>query len=138
MNFKKVLIILLHAFIGWLICAAIMGIGMQIFSMKSTLVIHAIGGPLGFLILSLIYFKKFDYTTPFQTAIIFFAFVIFMDFFIVALLIEKSFEMFKNLLGTWIPFTSIFLTTLITGFIMTKQKGLLNNSEVKKCWDYDI
>ena len=58
MTYKKLFIIVNHAFIGWVMCAAIMGIGMQIFSMKTTLIIHAIGGPVGFLILSLIYFKK--------------------------------------------------------------------------------
>ncbi len=121
MTSKKIFTILIHAFIGWAICASIMGIGMQSFSMKTTLIIHAIGGPLGFVILSLIYFKKFNYTTPFQTAIIFLAFIIFMDFFIVALLIEKSFSMFKSLLGTWIPFILIFGVTYLTGLIVTKK-----------------
>jgi len=121
MTSKKIFTILIHAFIGWAICAAIMGIGMQLFSMKTTLIIHAIGGPLGFLILSLIYFKKFNYTSPLQTAIIFIAFIIFMDFFIVAFLIEKSFDMFTSPLGTWIPFALIFLATYFTGLIVSKK-----------------
>ena len=120
MTSKKIVTILIHAFIGWAICAAIMGIGMQLFSMKTTLIIHAIGGPLAFLIISLIYFKKFNYTTPLLTAIIFIGFIIFMDFFLVALLIEKSFDMFKNPFGTWIPFALIFLTTYLTGVMITK------------------
>ena len=120
MSSKKIFTILIHAFIGWAICAAIMGIGMQIFSMKTTLIIHAIGGPLAFLIISLIYFKKFNYTTPLLTAIIFIGFIIFMDFFLVALVIQKSLDMFKNPLGTWIPFASIFLTTYLTGVMITK------------------
>ncbi len=120
MTSKKIFTILIHAFIGWAICAAIMGIGMQLFSMKTTLIIHAIGGPFGFLILSLIYFKKYNYTTPLSTAIIFIGFIIFMDFFLVALLIEKSVDMFKNPLGTWIPFVLIFLTTYLTGVVTTK------------------
>lgn len=119
MTSKKIIIILIHAAIGWAICAAIMGIGMQLFSMKTTLIIHAIGGPFGFFILSLIYFKKYNYTSPLQTAIIFIAFIIVMDFFIVALLIEKSFEMFKSPFGTWIPFALIFLTTYLTGLAVT-------------------
>jgi len=121
MNLKKISILLIHAFIGWVICAAIMGAGMNIFSMNTTLIIHAIGGPIGFLILSLIYFKKFNFTSPFQTAIIFIGFIIFMDFFLVALFIEKSFDMFKNPLGTWIPFALIFLATYLTGVIITKR-----------------
>lgn len=131
MTLKKLFIIVNHAFIGWVMCAAIMGIGMQIFSMKTTLIIHAIGGPVGFLILSLIYFKNFNYTSPLQTATIFIGFIIFMDFFLVALLIEKSFAMFKSPLGTWIPFALIFLVTFITGLIVTKQDETLNFEDKK-------
>lgn len=132
MTFKKLFIIVNHAFIGWVMCASIiMGIGMQIFSMKTTLIIHAIGGPVGFLILSLIYFKNFNYTSPLQTATIFIGFIIFMDFFLVALLIEKSFAMFKSPLGTWIPFALIFLVTFITGLIVTKQDDILNFEDKK-------
>ena len=121
MTSKKMVTILINAFIGWTICASIMGIGMQLFSMKTTLIIHAIGGPVAFFILSLIYFKKFNYTTPLQTATIFIGFIIFMDFFLVALVIQKSFDMFTNPLGTWIPFALIFLVTFITGVIVTKK-----------------
>ncbi|HEX9972224.1 MAG TPA: hypothetical protein VGD14_09150 [bacterium] len=131
MTYKKLFIIVNHAFIGWVMCAAIMGIGMQIFSMKTTLIIHAIGGPVGFLILSLIYFKNFNYTSPLQTATIFIGFIIFMDFFLIALLIEKSFAMFKSPLGTWIPFALIFLVTFITGLIVTKQDDTFNFEDKK-------
>ena len=77
-----------------------MGIGMSVTSLSNTLVIHAIAAPIIFSSLSLLYFKKFRYTAPLQTAIIFVSFVILMDVFVVALLIEKSFGMFTNILGT--------------------------------------
>jgi len=38
-----------------------------------------------------------------------------MDFFIVALLLEKSFGMFLSLLGAWILFAIIFTATCLTG-----------------------
>jgi hypothetical protein len=38
-----------------------------------------------------------------------------MDFFIVAMLINRNFEMFASLLGTWIPFALIFVSTFLTG-----------------------
>ncbi len=120
-NIKKPVIILIHAFIGWGLCGAIMGIGSALTSIENTLIIHAIGAPIIFAIISLIYFKKFNYTTPLQTAIAFVAFVIFMDFFLVALFIEKSFEMFRSPLGTWIPFALIFISTYLTGITTKKQ-----------------
>ena len=115
MNLRKLITILVHALIGWALCAATMGIGMAMTSLENTLIIHAIGAPVFFVVVSLVYFSKFNYTTPFQTALIFVGFVIIVDFFIVALLINKSMEMFASLLGTWIPFALIFASTYVTG-----------------------
>ena len=84
--------------------------------MEITLILHAVGAPVFFGIIALIYFKKFNFTTPLQTAAIFVAYVIFMDVFLVAMFIEKSCEMFTSLLGTWIPFILIFLATCFTGW----------------------
>jgi hypothetical protein len=112
MNIQKIAIILTHAFVGWMLCAATMGIGMSVTSLENTLVIHAIGAPIFFAIVSLVYFVKFNFTTPLQTAAIFTAFVIAMDIFVVAMLINRSFEMFTSLLGTWIPFMLIFTSTI--------------------------
>lgn len=118
MNFKKAITILIHAFVGWGLCGATIGIGKNLTSMEITLVLHAIGAPIFFAIIALIYFKNFNYTTPLQTAVIFIGFVIFMDVFLVALFIEKSFAMFTSPLGTWIPFALIFLATCIIGLTL--------------------
>jgi hypothetical protein len=121
LNIKQIIIILAFAFIGWAACGATMGIGMALTTIKSTLIIHAIGAPIYFIILSIIYFRKFRYTTPLFTAIIFISFVVFIDFFLVALLINQSLDMFRSFLGTWLPFILIFTTTWFTGQIVSKQ-----------------
>jgi hypothetical protein len=120
MTIKKLAILLLHAFIGWLLCAATMGIGMAVMSLENALITHAVGAPFFFAGVSLIYFCKFNYTTPLQTAIVFIGFVVAVDFFVVALLINGSLEMFTSLLGTWIPFALIFAATYLTGLFVTK------------------
>jgi len=119
----KTLIILIHALIGWALCGMIMAIGMQLTSIEITLIIHAIGAPIIFGIISIIYFNKFAYTKPLQTGIIFVTFIILMDFFVVAMLIEKNFDMFKSILGTWIPFILIFLSTFLTGLSLDKRNS---------------
>jgi hypothetical protein len=120
LSLTQVIIILLHAFAGWAFCSAIMGIGMSVTSVQTTLIAHAVGGPIGFIFLSIIYFRKFNYTGPISTAIIFISFVIFMDVFVVALLILKNTDMFKSVLGTWLPFTLIFVVTVFTGRVTRK------------------
>lgn len=121
MNSTKIAIILSHAFVGWALCAATIGIGMAVTSLNTALVIHAIAAPVFFALVSLVYFRRFHFTTPLQTALIFTAFVIGMDFFVVALLINRSLEMFTSLLGTWIPFALIFLSTLLTGLLVARK-----------------
>ena len=122
MTFKKTLIVLAHAFVGWMLCAATMGIGMSLTTLNNALIIHAIAAPIFFAGISLVYFRKFNYTTPLQTAFIFIAFVVAMDFFVVAMLINRSFEMFASLLGTWIPFALIFISTYLTGLFVIQKK----------------
>ena len=120
---RKVLVIVIHAFIGWAFCAAIMGLGPLLFSMQTTLIIHLIGGPLGFAVISFNYFRKYYFTSPLQTACIFVGFIIIVDFIVVAFLILKNFDMFLSPLGTWIPFGLIFLATLLTGELIKPLKN---------------
>ena len=124
MNIRKLVTIFVHALIGWALCAATMGLGLATMPLQNALTIHAIGAPIFFTLVSLIYFKKFNYTTPLQTALIFVGFVITLDFFVVALLINRSLEMFVSLLGTWIPFALIFTSTYVTGLYMGRKPKL--------------
>jgi hypothetical protein len=112
---KRYPTLIIHAFIGWALCAATMGIGMSVTSLSNALIVHAIAAPIFFTIISLIYYRKFNYTSPVRTALIFLAFVMLMDFFVVALLINHSMDMFTSVLGTWIPFALIFTSTYLTG-----------------------
>jgi hypothetical protein len=117
MNAKKIAIILAHAFLGWLLCFATIGIGREVTVLNNALILHAILAPIFFAAISYFYFRRFHFTTPLQTALIFIAFVMLMDFFVSALLINQSLEMFTSLLGTWIPFALIFLSTYLTGLL---------------------
>jgi hypothetical protein len=123
MNAPKIAIILGLAFVGWALCAATIGIGMAVTSVNAALILHAILAPVFFSLIAWVYFRRFNFTTPLQTALIFLGFVIVMDFFVVALLINRSFEMFASLLGTWIPFALIFASTYITGLLVTRRSA---------------
>lgn len=112
---KAVGIITLHAFVGWALCGAIMGVGLSVMSEQATLIAHAIGAPIIFAAVSWFYFTRFNYTTPLQTAVIFVSFIIFVDFFLVSLIINGSLEMFASVLGTWLPFSLLFTSTYLTG-----------------------
>ena len=118
LNFGRIIIVAALGLLGWALCGAIMFVGMSVISMEATLIIHAIGAPVIFSTISWFYFTKLQYTSPLQTSVSFLLIVIFMDFFLVALVINKSMEMFQSLIGTWIPFGLIFLSTYLTGIIV--------------------
>ena len=121
LNFRQILIILVLGLLGWALCGAIMFVGMSLMTLETTLIVHAIGAPIIFSFLSLLYFRRFQFSSPMQTAIAFLLIVVLMDFFVVALIINKSFEMFQSPLGTWIPFALIFISTYLTGVIVDKR-----------------
>ena len=60
--------------------------GQAVTNLDNALIIHAVGAPFVFALVSFIYFKKLNYTTSLIAVISFVAIVILMDFFIVALL----------------------------------------------------
>ena len=118
---KRAFIIFLHAFVGWAICGAIIGIGFSLTTESNTLIIHVCAVPVVFGVIAWNYFRRFHYTSSFITAYIFLMFTAGTDFFLVALLMQKSLFMFSSIIGNWIPFLSIFLTTYLAGIITKKR-----------------
>ena len=114
-KFYKTAVIVAHGIVGWAYCGALIGVGRRLLSMHTTLILHALGAPVGFAFLSRFYYRKFAYTSPVQTAAAFLGVVVALDLFLVAPVFEKSFEMFSRILGTWIPFVLIFTATYLTG-----------------------
>jgi hypothetical protein len=119
LNLRQLAVIAAHALGLWLLCGALMFAGMSLLPLDYALVIHAIGAPIIAGLVAWVYFKQFHYTTPLVTACLFVDIVIFMDFFVVALVIEQSLAMFASIIGTWLPFVLIFLATYLTGRYVT-------------------
>ncbi len=111
----KWIILLAFGVAGWAYCGALIGIGRQFLPMDEVLIIHAIGAPLGFALISYIYFRKLAFTSPLWTAAILTGIVLGLDLFVVAPLFEHSFAMFRSPLGTWIPLASIFAAVYLAG-----------------------
>jgi hypothetical protein len=113
---RIVVVLLLHALAVWLACAATMGVGMAVTSLDVTLVVHAVAAPVFAAIAAAHYFRRFGYTSPLATAAAVLGFVVLVDFFLVALVINGSLEMFRSVLGTWLPFALIFAATAGVGW----------------------
>ena len=123
MNIKKTITVLVHAFIVWALCAAVMGIGRAVTTEQNAFIIHATAALIIAALVSMNYFKKYHYTSPLQTGLIFVVVPAALDFLIVALLILRNMDMFASpgsLLGTWIPLTLIFASTYLTGLAVNR------------------
>ena len=108
------------AVLGWALCFATIGIGQAVTTIDTTLIVHAILAPLFFIGLSWLYFRRFPQAQPLTTAVAFTGIVMLLDFFLVALAILRDLAMFGSVLGTWIPFASIFAATYLTGLFATR------------------
>ena len=126
MNTKKTLTVLVHAFVVWVLCAAVMGIGRATTTEQNANLIHLVAAPIVAALVALNYFKRFHYTSLLITAIIFVVVPAGLDLLIVALLILRNMDMFLSpgsLIGTWIPLTLIFLSTFLTGLFVTSRSS---------------
>jgi hypothetical protein len=112
--------IVAHALAIWALCFATIGIGMAVTSLNNALIAHAIAAPLIAAAVSLVYFRRFNYTAPLATAALFVTIIMGLDLLVVALLINRSLAMFASALGTWIPFALIFASTALTGTLVRR------------------
>ncbi|MGI9476568.1 MAG: hypothetical protein ACR2PI_07675 [Hyphomicrobiaceae bacterium] len=121
--FKKTAIVVGFGVAVWAFCGALVGVGRPFMAMDMTWIVRAVGAPVGAAIASWFYFRNFFFTRPLATALIFVAISLVLDVLIVALLIEKSFDMFSSFLGFWLPQALIFSATYSTGKFRTPEPG---------------
>lgn len=117
----KAIVVVVFSVVVWAFCGAIMGIGPRFISMDATLVVHAIGGPLGAAIASYFYFRFFGTYGPLTLAAAFVATALLLDFFAVSPIFVGNYSMFSSILGLWIPMALIYAATWMTGFYTSRR-----------------
>ena len=112
---RKFLIAVPFAVLVWANCGAIMGVGPQLMSMETTLIVHAIGGPLGAAIATLTYNRFFGYLAPVNLAVLFVGTALMLDALLVSPFFVGDYGMFASPFGLWVPMALIFGVTWLTG-----------------------
>ncbi|WP_212524530.1 hypothetical protein [Actibacterium sp. MT2.3-13A] len=103
------LILLAFAVAVWAFCGAIMGLGRAVTTLETTLLLHAIGAPLAAAVAAWGFQRLRGGVAPVSVAAAFVATALFLDAFLVAPVFEGSFEMFRSVIGLWLPQALIFL-----------------------------
>lgn len=111
--------LVLHAVVGWALCAAIMGALLVLMTTTAALVVHAILAPLVFARIAIHYFRGHGARDPLPTAAAFAGIVAGLDGVIVAGFVTRSLAMFRSIAGTWLPLVLIFLVTWAVGELLT-------------------
>ena len=105
----RMLALLAFALVAWGLCGATIGVARELMPMESALVVHAVAAPIIAGTLAYLYAQFFAVTTPLATGLAFVGVVIVMDAGLIAPFVERSWDMFRSPIGTWIPFVLIFL-----------------------------
>ena len=112
---QKFFVAFVFAVLVWANCGAIMGVGPQFMSMETTLIVHAIGGPLGAIIATMIYYRFFGDLAPLTLASIFVGTALALDALVVSPFFVGDYGMFASPFGLWIPMALIFGVTWLAG-----------------------
>jgi hypothetical protein len=108
-------LLLLHALVGWALCAATMGALLATTSLGTALFAHALAAPAIFACVSASYFRHPGAWGPLRAAVLFAVIVGLLDLVIVANFIEHSLAMFQSFVGSWLPLLLILAATWVTG-----------------------
>ncbi len=102
----------------WAACGAVIAVGRRVWTLETTLRVHLLAAPI-FAFLAAAAHKllaaPFD---PRLRAVVLTALVVFLDAAVVAPVFERSYAMFRSLIGTWMPFGAIFLASLAAGILI--------------------
>ena len=99
------------SFVLWGACGGVIAMGRRIWSLRTTLYVHLVLAPSFAYLLSTLHRLLFPGFDHLLRAGVMTAVVVVLDVLVVAPLFERSFAMFRSLLGTWIPVGAIFLAS---------------------------
>jgi hypothetical protein len=95
------------------LCGAVIAGGRRIWSLQTTLYIHLAAAPVFALLLATLFAHAFPAFDPLMRAAVMTGCVFALDLFVVAPLFERSFAMFRSVIGTWLPIAAIFLAAWV-------------------------
>ena len=101
----------------WAACGGVMAVGRRIWTIDIALRVHlAIAPVLAFLVSAVHKMLAPEFDSVLR-AIVITGLVIVLDAIVVAPLFERSYAMFRSVIGTWLPFAAIFLASWAAGML---------------------
>lgn len=104
----------------WGGCGAVIAIGRRIWTLETTLRVHLVAAPMIAFIVSTVHKVLAPEFSSMLRAFVLTGLVVILDAAVVAPIFERSFAMFRSLIGTWIPFVAILLASLAAGIVIPR------------------
>lgn len=107
------------ALVLWAACGAVMAVGRRLFGLDTTLRIHLAAAPVVAFAVSAAHARIApEFGVALRAAAIT-GIVFILDLLVVAPIFERSYDMFRSPIGTWVPFALIFAASLAAGRLIS-------------------
>ena len=103
----------------WGLCGAVIAIGRRMWPLDTTLRVHLAVTPfIAFLVSAVHKVLATDFNMVARAAVLT-GIVIVLDAAVVAPFFERSYTMFRSVIGTWLPFAAIFVASVAAGILVS-------------------
>ena len=105
------------ALVLWGACGSVIVIGRRLWSIDTTLRVHLIAAPIIAFLVAAAHKQLAPGFDPLLRAAAITIIVMLLDALVVAPLFERSYAMFRSVIGTWLPFVAIFAAAWAAGVL---------------------
>ena len=103
------------AFVLWGACGGVIAVGRRLWSLDTTLRVHLVAAAIIAFLVAAAHRALAPEFDPLLRAAAITVIVMLLDAMVVAPLFERSYAMFRSVIGTWLPFAAIFLAAWAAG-----------------------
>ncbi len=103
------------ALVLWGACGGAIAIGRRLWSLDATLPVHLVAAPIIAILVATVHRELAPEFDPQLRAAAITIIVMLLDALVVAPLFERSYAMFRSVVGTWLPFVAMFAAALAAG-----------------------
>ena len=105
------------ALLVWGACGAVISAGRKRWSQETTLRVHLVAAPIFAFLAAALHAALAPAFDPLLRAAALVGIIVALDALVIAPFAERSYAMFRSLMGTWLPFLAMFAAAWLAGLL---------------------
>jgi len=105
------------ALLVWGACGAVVYAGRKLWSLETTLRVHLVAAPIFAFLAAAFHAALAPAFDPLQRAAVLVGIIVALDAFVIAPFAERSWAMFRSVMGTWLPFLAMLASAWLAGLL---------------------